>query len=66
MLLLTRPRTRYQRAEVGQFVDGITAGSRPVADGAGSPQSLRAIWRLYEAERSGRYADRRGLGLDTA
>ena len=31
--------------------------------GAASLQSLRVIWRLYEAEQRGVVADLRGLGL---
>ena len=46
------------------FVDCVETGQRPVTDGARSLQSLRVIWRLYEAEQRGTVADLRGLGLE--
>jgi hypothetical protein len=36
----------------------------PETDLKSGLQSLRVIWRLYEAERRGVVADLRGLGLD--
>jgi predicted dehydrogenase len=49
--------------EMEHFIDCVATGSRPLTDGRSSLQSLRVIWRLYEAERQGRVADLRGLGL---
>jgi predicted dehydrogenase len=40
--------------------------ARPLTDGPSSLQSLRVIWKLYEAEERGVLADLRGLGLDSA
>jgi hypothetical protein len=45
------------------FLDCIESGATPVTNGRDSLQGLRAIWRLYEAERKGAVADLRGLGL---
>jgi predicted dehydrogenase len=50
--------------EVAHFLDCIQTGCRPQTDGRRSLQSLRVIWRMYEAERTGVIADLRGLGLD--
>ncbi|HYE07995.1 MAG TPA: Gfo/Idh/MocA family oxidoreductase [Planctomycetota bacterium] len=51
-------------AQLAHFVASIRDGARPLTDGAASVQSLRVIWRLYDAERRGVVADLRGLGLD--
>ena len=55
---------KHVQHELSHFVDCIESGQRPVTDGARSLQSLRVIWRLYEAEQRGTVADLRGLGLD--
>jgi predicted dehydrogenase len=52
--------------ELRHFLDCIRHGQRPDTDGPRSLQSLRVIWRLYEAEQQGRVADLRGLGLERA
>jgi predicted dehydrogenase len=49
--------------ELVHFLDCIESGATPVTNGRDSLQGLRAIWRLYEAERKGAVADLRGLGL---
>jgi predicted dehydrogenase len=51
-------------AEIAHFVECIESGARPLTDGRRSTQSLRVIWRLYQAEQQGRTADLRGLGLE--
>jgi hypothetical protein len=35
----------------------------PMTDGHSALQSLRVIWKLYDAEKFGIVADLRGLGL---
>jgi predicted dehydrogenase len=50
--------------ETSHFLDCIATGKRPITDGPTSLQGLRAIWRLYEADRNNAIADLRGLGLD--
>jgi predicted dehydrogenase len=52
--------------EIFHFIDCIEQGSTPTTDGPRSLQSLRVIWRMYEAEHKGNVADLRGLGLDQA
>jgi predicted dehydrogenase len=50
--------------EMMHFLDCVETGVPPLTDGPSSLQGLRVIWRLYEAEGAGRFADLRGLGLD--
>ena len=52
--------------EMAHFLDCIETGAKPLTDGRDSLQSLRVIWRLYEAEQSGVVADLRGLGIVAA
>ena len=49
--------------ELLHFVDCIKTGKKPMTDGESSIQSLRVIWRLYDAEQKGVIADLRGLGI---
>ena len=51
-------------AEVAAFLDCIEQKRKPETDARTALQSLRVIWRLYEAEDACRIADLRGLGLD--
>lgn len=50
--------------EMIHFLDCIENHTRPLTDGRRAIQSLRLIWRLYDAEKQGVVADLRGLGLD--
>mgnify|MGYP006279139945 CR=1 FL=1 len=67
-----RSRVLYQRgesrkhtaAEMEHFLDCIETGAEPETDLRSGLQSLRAIWRLYDAEQRGIVADLSGLGLD--
>ena len=54
---------KHTHLEMAHFLDCIDTGARPLTDGRRSLQSLRVIWRLYEAEQKGTVADLRGLGL---
>lgn len=49
--------------EVSHFADCILQNRNPETGGPEALQSLRVIWRLYEAEQAGRVADLRGLEL---
>jgi predicted dehydrogenase len=69
----SRPRSRvvhhvqdthkHTEAEVGHFLACIAQGRAPETDLRSGLQSLRTIWRLYDAEQRGIVADLRGLGL---
>ena len=55
---------KHTATQMAHFLDCVRTGRRPLTDGPGSLQSLRVIWRLYEAEEKNVAADLRGLGLD--
>jgi len=55
---------KHTQAEMKHFIDCIKKGCVPETDLKSGLQSLRVIWRLYEAERRGVVANLRGLGLD--
>jgi len=55
---------KHTAAEVGHFLDCIEQGKEPETDLPSGLQSLRTIWRLYDAEQRGVVADLSGLGLD--
>jgi predicted dehydrogenase len=57
---------KHTDREIAHFLDCIARGERPLTDGWRSLQSLRVIWRLYEAEQRGVVADLRGLGFSHA
>jgi predicted dehydrogenase len=52
--------------EITHFIDCVNTGKRPLTDGRAALQSLRIIWKMYEAEKNGTTADLRGLGLNNA
>lgn len=54
---------KHTENEMAHFLDCMERRHTPLTDGAAGLQSLRVIWRLYEAERRGVVADLRGLGL---
>lgn len=64
ILLQVPADSKYLQGELAHFLDCIEEGKRPLTDGPGSLQGLRAIWRMEEAEKKGRFADLEGLGLD--
>lgn len=49
--------------ELLHFVDCIKTGKTPLTNGRAALQSLRVIWKLYDAEVHHVMADLRGLGL---
>lgn len=59
------PGAKHTSAEMTHFLDCIELGRPPETTLRAGLQGLRAIWRLYEAERRGVVADLRGLGLDS-
>ena len=54
---------KHTENEMAHFLDCIERGQMPLTDGEASLQSLRVIWKLYEAEERDVVADLRGLGL---
>ena len=50
--------------EIEHFADCILNGKRPITDGYTALQGLRAIWKMYDAEKHNVVADLRGCGLD--
>jgi predicted dehydrogenase len=54
---------KHTDREMAHFLDCIEHKQQPLTDGWRSLQSLRVIWRLYDAEARGVVADLRGLGF---
>jgi len=52
-------------SEMEHFLDCIESGKQPETDLYSGLQTLRTIWRLYEAERRDIMADLRGLALNS-
>lgn len=50
--------------QLSHFIDCVETGQTPLTDPKRSLQSLRVIWRLYEAEEEGVVADLGGCGLE--
>ena len=66
-LILEDPYTgKHTNEENLHFFDCIRTGKKPITNGLESLQSLRIIWKLYEAEEKNIVADLRGLGLNSA
>ena len=57
---------KHTENELAHFLDCIETGREPLTNGRAALQSLRVIWRLYEAEQKNGLADLRGLGLEQA
>ncbi len=55
---------KHTDLEMAHFLDCIESGKEPLTNAPDSLQSLRIIWRLYEAEQRGVVADLQGLGLN--
>ena len=54
---------KHTDREMAHFLDCIERNQQPLTDGWHSLQSLRVIWRLYDAEQRGVVANLRGLGF---
>ncbi len=52
--------------EIMHFADCVLNDKKPLTDGRSALQSLRVIWKLYNAEENNTLADLRGLGLENA
>ena len=63
LLMESQAGGKHTENEMAHFIDCIDRRQPPLTDGTASLQSLRVIWRLYEAEQRGVVADLRGLGL---
>jgi predicted dehydrogenase len=63
VLFRTEP-GKHVHNELIHFIECLERGQRPLTDGRRSLQSLRVIWKLYEAEEQGVVADLRGLGME--
>ncbi len=50
--------------EVAHFADCVVNDKKPVTDGRSALQSLRVIWKMYDAEKFGVMADLRGMGTE--
>ncbi len=55
---------KHTLAEVEHFLECIEQNKQPETDLRSGLQSLRTIWRLYDAEQRGIVADLSGLGLN--
>ena len=54
-------RTKSTNFEIDHFVDCIHTGKKPLTSGRTALESLRVIWKLYEAEKAGVMADLRDI-----
>ena len=59
------PANKETHYEISHFVDCIRNHKEPITGGRAALQSLRIIWKMYDAEKNGTTADLRGLGLPT-
>ena len=57
-------KSKQTQFEIAHFADCVLNGKTPVTNGRAALQSLRVIWRMYDAEKNGTIADLRGLGLN--
>lgn len=57
-------RGKQTEHELLHFIDCLRNHKKPLTDGKSSIQSLRCIWRMYEAEATNTIADLTGLGID--
>jgi len=62
-VLMTGTHAKSTHAQMEHFLDCVATGATPRTSARDSLQSLRVIWRMYDAERELRVADLRGLGL---
>ena len=57
---------KHTQYEIKHFAECVLEDKTPFTDGWSALQGLRVIWELYNAEREGRMANLRGLGLSDA
>ncbi len=58
------PDIHQPKFELAHFADCVLNDKEPITDGPVSMQSLRVIWRMYEAEEKDIIADLRGIELE--
>ena len=56
--------SKQTQFEIRHFLDYIRTGEKTLTDGRTALQSLRVIWKMYDAEKFGVMADLRGLGIE--
>ena len=59
------PANKETHYEISHFIECIHSHKEPITSGRAALQSLRIIWKMYDAEQHGTTADLRGLGLPT-
>ena len=59
-------RSKQTQFEIAHFAECVRTGKQPLTHGRSALQSLRVIWKMYDAEKNNVIADLRGLGLDQA
>ena len=52
---------KLSQNEINHFVDCVLSGKKPLTDGRSALESLRVIWKLYDAEKHGAAADLRDI-----
>jgi len=57
-------RSKETQHEMRHFAECVRTGKTPETDAKQAMQSLRCIWKLYDAEKHGVVADLTGLGFD--
>ena len=58
--------SKQTQREISHFVHCVRTGEEPRTSGRKALQSLRVIWKLYQAEDTNTMADLHGLGLENA
>ena len=59
-------RSKQTQFEIAHFAECVRTGKQPLTHGRAALQSLRVIWKMYEAEKNNTIADLTGLGLENA
>ena len=54
---------KHTQHEIKHFAECVLQDKEPETNGRNALQSLRVIWELYDAEKSGRMANLKGLGF---
>ena len=59
-------RSKQTQFEIAHFAECVRTDKQPLTHGRSALQSLRVIWRMYDAEKNNTIADLTGLGLENA
>ncbi len=57
-------KSKQTQFETLHFIDCVQNNKKPLTNGRSALQSLRVIWKMYDAEKCDMVADLRGLGLN--